>query len=161
MTAPAALLEAALDEDVEPLVALERMCFSHPWTARNFRDAMADPPRSRVLVLRGPHAPGDPERGIVAYCVTELAAGELHVHNVAVHPAYRGHGLGRRLMRLVLDMGARRGARCALLEVRRSNELARRMYESLGFRVLATRRGYYSHPVEDALVMEKTLAPLS
>jgi len=45
----------------------------------------------------------------------------------------------------------------ALLEVRRSNEAARRLYESVGFRALATRRDYYSHPIEDALVMEKPL----
>jgi ribosomal-protein-alanine N-acetyltransferase len=118
---------------------------------------MADPPRSRVVVLRVPHPAGHAERGIAAFCVYEVVAGELHVHNLAVHPRVRGGGLGRLLIRVVLDVGARRGAASALLEVRRSNEAARRLYESVGFRALATRPNYYRDPVEDALVMERAL----
>jgi [ribosomal protein S18]-alanine N-acetyltransferase len=155
---PAAYVEAAVDADLDALVALERLCFSHPWTPRNFADAMADPPLSRVVVLRVTRAAGDPDRGIAAYCAYQVAAGEeLHVHNLAAHPAGRRRGWGRMLMRAVLALATRRGARTALLEVRRSNEAARGLYESLGFRVLATRRDYYRHPTEDALVMEMSL----
>jgi ribosomal-protein-alanine N-acetyltransferase len=154
---PAAFVEAATDDDLDALVALERLCFSHPWTPRNFADAMADPPRSRVVVLRVPHPPGHPERGIAAYCVYDVAAGELQVHNLAVLPGVRRGGLGRLLMRVVLEVAARQGARTALLEVRRSNEAARRLYESLGFHALAVRPDYYSHPTEDAVVMERAL----
>jgi ribosomal-protein-alanine N-acetyltransferase len=154
---PAVFLEPASADDLDALVALERLCFSHPWTPRNFSDAMSDPPRSRVVVLRVPHPPAHPERGIAAYCVYERVADELHVHNVAVHPGVRRSGLGRLLMRAVLEVGAGAGARVVLLEVRRSNDAARRLYEGLGFHVRATRREYYSHPVEDALVMEKAL----
>jgi ribosomal-protein-alanine N-acetyltransferase len=156
MTAPL-VLEPAAAEDLGALVALERACFSHPWTARNFTDAMADPPRSRVVVLRMPPSSADPERGIAAYCVYQVVAGEVHVHNLAVHPRTRRAGLGRLLMLRVLEVAARMGARQALLEVRRGNEAARALYESLGFHVLGVRRDYYSHPPEDALVMEKAL----
>jgi [ribosomal protein S18]-alanine N-acetyltransferase len=154
---PPALLEPATSEDVDALVALERLCFSHPWTPRNFTDAMADAPRSRVVVLRVGGVDGPAERGIAAYCAYEVVAGELHVHNLAVHPGFRRGGLGRLLMGAILEVGANRGATAALLEVRRSNEAARRLYEGLGFHALATRRNYYSHPTEDALVMEKSL----
>jgi ribosomal-protein-alanine N-acetyltransferase len=153
----AAFVEPAGAADVGALVALELLCFSHPWTPRNFADAMADPPRGRVVVVRVPHEAGDRDRGIAAYCAYELVAGELHVHNLAVNPGDRRQGFARLLMRVVLAMAARRGAAAALLEVRRSNEAARRLYESLGFRVLATRRDYYSRPTEDALVMEMPL----
>jgi ribosomal-protein-alanine N-acetyltransferase len=154
---PAAFVEPAQPADLDALVALERMCFSHPWTPRNFTSAMADPPRSRVVVLRVPHPADDPGHGIAAYCVYELAADELHVHNVAVHPGVRRAGLGRLLMEVVLQAGAHQGARAALLEVRRSNDAARRLYESLGFHSLGTRRNYYSHPPEDAIVMRRAL----
>ncbi|HET8646352.1 MAG TPA: ribosomal protein S18-alanine N-acetyltransferase [Vicinamibacteria bacterium] len=154
---PAVFLEPAQPADLDALVALERLCFSHPWTPRNFTDAMADPPRSRVVLLRVPHPSGHPERGIAAYCVYEMVAGELHVHNVAVHPGVRRSGLGRLLVAAVMAVAAHAGAHTALLEVRRSNEAARRLYEALGFRLLGARRNYYSHPVEDALVMEKAL----
>ena len=156
MRAPA-FVEAATAADVGALVALEELCFSHPWTPRNFADAMADPPGSRVVVVRVPHEARDRDRGIAAYCAYALAAGELHVHNLAVNPADRRQGFARLLMRVVLALAARRGVSVALLEVRRSNEAARMLYESLGFRVLATRRDYYSRPTEDALVMEMPL----
>jgi ribosomal-protein-alanine N-acetyltransferase len=152
-------VEPATLDDVDALVALEQTCFSHPWTPRNFADAMADAPRSRVVVLRVLRQAEEagPAVAIGAYCVYELAAGELHVHNLGVDPGARRRGWGRLLMRVVLDRAARAGAGSALLEVRRSNDAARGLYESLGFHVLATRREYYRHPTEDALVMEKSL----
>ena len=154
----AVYLEAAGPDDVPALVDLERLCFSHPWTARNFEQALRDVDRGRVVVLRGAQGPEGEARSILAYSVYERVADELHVHNVAVHPKHRGQGLGRTLVRLVLELGARGGARAALLEVRRSNRAARQLYESLGFRAVATRRNYYSQPTEDALLMEAALS---
>ena len=155
MTAPPCALETATGDDVEALLALERLCFSQPWTARNFRDAMADPERRLLLVLRGPFAPGDPGRGVLAYCSFQNVVDEMHIHNLAVAPAVQGRGLGRRLLELALALGARRGAERALLEVRQSNWAALRLYRSLGFHGVAVRRGYYTHPSEDALILEK------
>jgi len=155
MTAPPCALEAASGEDVPALLALERLCFSQPWTARNFRDAMADPERGLLLVLRGPFARDDPGRGVLAYCSFQTVLDELHIHNLAVYPAVQGRGLGRRLLQLVLDLGARRGAERALLEVRQSNWAAQRLYRSLGFQGVSVRRGYYTQPSEDALILEK------
>jgi ribosomal-protein-alanine N-acetyltransferase len=155
MTAPPCALEAASGEDVPALLALERLCFSQPWTARNFRDAMADPERGLLLVLRGPHERDDPGRGVLAYCSFQTVVDELHIHNLAVGPPVQGRGLGRRLLQLVLELGARRGAERAMLEVRQSNWAAQRLYRSLGFQGVAVRRGYYTQPSEDALILEK------
>jgi len=155
MTLPPVALQAAADDDVPALVSLERLCFAHPWTARNFRDAMADPERGLVLVLRGAAPPQAPGRGVLAYCSFQTVVDEMHIHNLAVDPAHQGRGLGRRLLELSLALGARRGAERALLEVRQSNWAAQRLYRSLGFQGVAVRRGYYSHPAEDALILEK------
>jgi ribosomal-protein-alanine N-acetyltransferase len=155
MTARPCALEAATGEDVPALLALERLCFSQPWTARNFRDAMADPERGLLLVLRAPFAPEDPGRGVLAYCSFQTVLDEMHIHNLAVDPAVQGRGLGRRLLQIVLGLGARRGAERALLEVRQSNWAAQRLYRSLGFQGVAVRRGYYTQPSEDALILEK------
>ncbi len=57
------------------------------------------------------------------------------------------------LLQFVMHEGARLGAQRATLEVRRSNEVARRLYEQFGFAVAGVRRAYYTHPVEDALVL--------
>jgi [ribosomal protein S18]-alanine N-acetyltransferase len=155
MTLPPFALEAAGDDDVPALVALERLCFSHPWTARNFRDAMADPERGLVLLLRGPAARDETGRGVLAYCSFQTIVDEMHIHNLAVDPARQGRGLGRKMLELSLLVGARRGAERALLEVRQSNWAAQRLYRSLGFQGVAVRRGYYSYPAEDALILEK------
>ena len=148
-------VEAAEPLDVAELLELERLCFSHPWTARNFREAMADPEHGLVLVLRGPAPPEDRGRGLLAYCSFQTVVDEMHIHNLAVDPARQGRGLGRRLLELSLAVGARRGAQRALLEVRQSNWSAQRLYRSLGFQGVAVRRGYYAHPAEDALLLEK------
>ena len=59
----------------------------------------------------------------------------------------------------MLEDGARLGARRATLEVRRSNDPARLLYEKFAFTVAGVRRGYYSNPVEDALVLWRVGLP--
>ena len=151
---PAMYLEAAGEDDLEAVLAIERRSFSHPWTPGNFRQALSAPERGRVLVLRAPWE--DVPDGIIAYCVFEVVVDEMHVHNLAVHPDHRGSGLGRRLMSLALGVGFGRGARTALLEVRQSNWAALQLYRSMGFRPVSVRPNYYAHPTEDAMVLQKT-----
>ena len=148
-------LEAATAEDLPAIVEIERRCFSHPWSVRHFRDALRNAPRTRILLLRSPFTPSDPDRGLQAYSVVQAVADEMHVHNLAVPPEARRRGLGRLLMELGLDWGRRRGARRAFLEVRPTNAAALALYGSLGFRTVSLRRRYYQHPTEDALVLEK------
>jgi ribosomal-protein-alanine N-acetyltransferase len=78
---------------------------------------------------------------------------ELHINNLAVMPNLRRTGIGSTLLAFVLKKGVELGARRATLEVRRSNEAARLLYERAGFVVAGVRPGYYSKPVEDALVL--------
>jgi ribosomal-protein-alanine N-acetyltransferase len=148
MRAAGPFLEEAEEADLEPLVEMERESFSHPWTRRNLKHALD---RGHLLVLRGPTGSRATRRGIFGYCVFELVAGELHIHNLAVEPGRRGQRLGRRLLETILWLGSRRGARSALLEVRESNWPALQLYYSLGFQSVRRRRNYYSHPTEDAL----------
>ena len=151
---PPYVVEEARHDDVDALASLERRCYTHPWSVRGFREALRRGENGLVLVARAP-AGADPERGILGYCVLETAADELHVHNLAVRPEYRGGGLGRRLLAIALTIGERRGARVALLEVRASNQPAIELYRSMGFAPVAVRRNYYSQPPEDALVLRK------
>jgi ribosomal-protein-alanine N-acetyltransferase len=146
------VLEAAEDDDLDAILQIERRSFTHPWTLRGFKAAMADPARGRLVVLRRHGA----EPGIVAYAAYEVTLDELHLHTLAVSPTARRLGLGRRLLEAVLDLGIRRGAVSALLEVRQSNWPALALYRSSGFETLYVRRDYYEHPREDALVLRKT-----
>ena len=89
----------------------------------------------------------------VGFCSFWRVLDELHINNLAVLPEERRAGIGSALLQFVLNEGAALGARRATLEVRRSNQLARLMYERFGFTVAGVRRGYYTKPVEDALVL--------
>ena len=148
------LLRRAVPADVPALAALERACFTHPWTAAQIADEMA-----AGVPGRRPGAGGAPRgavrRGLCAYGAFRLVLDEMHVMNVAVAPPERRRGLARWLLRFALGRAARRGACRALLEVRAGNARRLALYESLGFRRLGVRRDYYREPVEDALVLAR------
>ncbi len=67
-----------------------------------------------------------------------------HILNIAVHPCYRRKGLGELLMREIMDVFRKKGARVFRLEVRVSNLAAQRLYEKLGFKKEYTIPNYYS-----------------
>jgi len=150
-------LDAATPADVLALLDLERRSFTHPWTEANFREAVADPSRVTALVLREARDASAAERSVlVAYCIYQVVADEMHILDLAVEPDHRRRGLARWLLSYALDQARRRGALRAFLEVRRSNHQALALYRSFGFRVLAERRAYYCEPGEDALVLERS-----
>ena len=89
--------------------------------------------------------------------IGRAAADEFEILNMAVARAYRGQGLGSRLLREALDWAIESGARHAHLEVRASNRAAVRLYQRSGFRQTGCRENYYSGPIEDALVLSLNL----
>ena len=149
--APLVWVETATLADVDDVVQIEKLCYPHPWSRRQFLAALQGEASQRVIALR--HAG---RRGrVVGYVVLQLVVDELHVHNVAIDPGLQRRGLARRLLRIVLAWGGRRGARETWLEVRAGNEAALGLYASLGFQEAGRRRGYYSRPQEDAVVLRK------
>src|SRR5262245_7593039 len=95
----------------------------------------------------------DPDGRVVGFCSFWRVLDELHINNLAVLPDFRRRGAATALLAYVLSKGQALGARRATLEVRRSNDPARLLYERFGFTVAGLRRAYYSKPVEDALVL--------
>ena len=154
---PALVVEAATRDDLDALIDLERRSYGHPWTRANFEGELAIGEQGWLLVLREAAACSDPERGIRGYCALQVYAGEMHILNLAVAPEWRRRGLGRFLLRLARDMGVRRGASEAFLEVRDGNLPALALYLSQGFTEVGRRPGYYSRPREDALLLRASL----
>jgi len=77
---------------------------------------------------------------------------EAHVCTIAVHPNWRGRGLGELLLISLLDRAIELGARVATLEVRVSNQVAQELYNKYIFQIVSRRKRYYSDN-EDAYIM--------
>ena len=97
------------------------------------------------------------EKEIYGFIASRLVTDELHINNVAVRSESRRSGLGSALLMMVINEAAQKGAQKAFLEVRASNAPAQALYASCGFRIMGQRRGYYSDPAEDALIMSRTI----
>lgn len=136
-----------LPADLETILEIELASFVNPWTREMYLAELENHGVSFCYVVR------DSSQQVVGYCSFWRVLDELHINNLAVAPSQRGRGAGTTLLHEVLREGARLGARRATLEVRRSNEAARRLYERLGFSVAGVRQAYYTHPVEDALIL--------
>jgi ribosomal-protein-alanine N-acetyltransferase len=142
--------------DLDSVAALEARIHAAPWTIGNFRDSLAAGYSACVGLVGG---------RIVVYGVLTLAPGEAQLLNLSVVPQARRMGLGRALLHRFIDDSRRFGAEQIFLEVRPSNLVAIRLYETEGFACVGRRTAYYppvtpDAPREDALVMRRTLAPL-
>lgn len=145
-------IEAVVAErDLDAIAEIARLSFPQPWTRDMFAQELGTQPLSRSFVYRT----GDGT--VAAFCTSWLVMDELHINTIAVRPEFRRRGIGRRLLAYVLDEARRQGARRTLLEVRRSNVAAIRLYRAFGFTVDAVRKEYYPNPPEDALVLARTL----
>ncbi len=139
--------------DLDAVAALEAASFTNPWTKEMLVRELETSLVARVYVLR---APGRP---VAAFCSCWILYDELHINTLAVDPECRRCGLATVLMKHLLALAANEGATRALLEVRQSNIPAIRLYETLGFKITNVRRGYYTHPEEDALVLSRLGLP--
>jgi ribosomal-protein-alanine N-acetyltransferase len=135
------------EADLEGVLRVEAESFTSPWTREMYAWELQNRNVCHIYVVRTDSCP------VAAFCAFWLVFDEIHINNVAVLPQFRGRGVGTTLMQHVLMEARRLGARRATLEVRASNRAALHLYERLGFYVAATRKHYYSNPVEDALIL--------
>ena len=134
-------------DQIDDVLRVEHASFTNPWTREMYLSELANEGVSFCFVAK------NAANEVVGFCSFWRVLDELHVNNLAVLPEFRRAGAATALLQHVLSEGARLGARRATLEVRRSNEAARLLYERFGFTVAGIRHGYYTKPVEDALVL--------
>lgn len=148
---PSLALRPARAEDLSAVAAIEAACFkSDPWPRQSF-EAFLD--RRGVSFMVAEDA--ESAAGILGYVILLCVADEGELLNLAVaHDSRRG-GVGAALLRHVLDLAAAHGIRTVYLEVRDSNDAARKLYSSHGFIEVGRRRRYYERPVEDALILQR------
>ena len=130
---------------IPAIMVIERQAHGSPWSERSFQNELDHVFGEFVVATVN----GD----VVGYAGEWILADEAHVTTVAVHIDCRRQGLGKSLMKELLDRAVDRGAVCSTLEVRSGNEAAIQLYESLGYVRVGTRKNYYPDNKEDAVVM--------
>ena len=135
------------DSDLEGVLEVEAESFTNPWTREMYAWELQNRSMCHILIVR------TEECRVAGFCAFWILLDEIHINNFALRPGFRAQGIGTALLERVIAEGRGRGTRRATLEVRSSNEAARRLYERMGFYVAGVRRGYYTNPVEDALIL--------
>lgn len=137
-------------EDCKIVAEIEKMCFSTPWSIESFEHEFT---LDFAVYFTAREVDGTP----VGYIGVHNVLGEGEITMVAVHPDYRGKGIGEKLVRSLLDYEKNNGVTRVNLEVREGNISARKLYEKCGFMCDGLRKNYYTLPTENAVLMSVTL----
>ncbi len=129
---------------IKELVEIEKICFTMPWSEKDFASAFK---QDVFHVFAFMH-----NEEIIAYASIYMHSFEFEILNIAVMPKYRSLRLGNKLLSKVLIIVEEFGIMSGVLEVRPSNFVAIRLYESFGFKEVGKRPKYYADTGEDALV---------
>lgn len=139
-----------LDEVCE----IENISFSVPWSRTSFEDCL----KNRFMDFFVATAENDMGKtDLLGYIVTLTLPPECEILNIAVSPSFRRKGIAEKLLAYVSHMALEKDCDTLMLEVGESNLAARTLYEKQGFYSVGRRKGYYTNPVEDAILMDKSL----
>ena len=145
------MLRSAVAPDLAAILAIEQRVFSDPWSPDSFAPEFGDPYTwFRVIEVGGV---------IAGYIVARIVAQQGEIANIAVDPVQQGTGLGGQLLDGAIAAAEAESCEAVWLEVRVSNDPARRLYASRGFEPIGRRKAYYRAPVEDALVLRRARTP--
>ena len=139
--------------DVDAVMAVERLAYDFPWTAGNFLDSLSAGYEAELAL--------DARGAVAAYRIAMVGVDEMHLLNLTVAPPHQRRGHARALLDALQAEASTRVMASLWLEVRPSNERARRLYAARGFEEVGLRRAYYPAPHgrrEDAVVMRLQLA---
>lgn len=132
-------------EDLARAAELEQACFSDPWTFEMIKGSVSAGYDIWLILKKGQQAAG--------YLAFRILSGEGELFRLGVAPAFRGRGYGKKLMDGMVEYARKNQVAAIVLEVRESNEKARSLYKSYGFREQCIRKDYYRKPKEAAVLM--------
>jgi len=151
--------------DLDQVMEIEKVAFPAPWSARSYRYEITQNEYGTLVVARSAQRVSrqlpkwlswlsrDGRGPVLGYAGFWLLVDEAHIATIAVHPDWRGQGLGELLLIDLLEKGSCQGAQNATLEVRVFNQVAQGLYRKIGFEITGVRKCYYTDNKEDALIM--------
>ena len=125
------------ETDIAQVEAIEQEIFSVPWSEKSFLSACTTPEE------------------VAGYCGLWSVLGEGNITNMAVAEKYRRNGVAEALMKEMEERGRQKDVTIFFLEVRESNDAARRLYEKMGYEQIGVRKNFYEKPAENAIIMSK------
>ena len=139
------------ESHVAEIAALERECFSLPWSEDSIRSELSNDLSLWLAAVE--------DGRVLGYVGSQTVLGESDMMNLAVRPDCRRRGIGKALVEALCKALRAEKAVSLTLEVRASNEAAKTLYAALGFTPVGRRPRYYSRPTEDAEIFRKELNP--
>lgn len=131
------------------ILDIENLSFPSPWSRKSFLEEIRNP----ISRFRGVLA----EEVLQGYICFWVFANENQLINIAVHPQKREQGLGHYLLTKMIEESISMGIKKIWLEVRPSNQKAKRLYRGFKFAEVGRRPRYYRDTNEDAIVMSLSL----
>lgn len=140
-------MEAMKPGDLDEVLAIERQSFPSAWSRESYLRELRNR-NSYYFVARL-------EGHVIGYAGMWVIGTEAHISTLAVHPDWRRHGLGERVLWHLLAVARERGVNKVTLEVREANLAARQLYRKCGFEEQRLLPGYYGDTGEDGVAMER------
>lgn len=136
--------------DLPNIIEIENATQISPWSPDVFSRCIESGYQGWVI---------EQNNAIVGFVVAAFQAGECHILNVGVSPAFQRQGHGQRLLVQVIEAAIERKIYMIFLEVRKSNHGAIALYHKMGFCQTGERKAYYSavNGREDALLFAMDL----
>ncbi|MBF0344691.1 MAG: ribosomal protein S18-alanine N-acetyltransferase [Nitrospirae bacterium] len=132
-------------DDLTQVLWIEERSFTSAWTRKAFQYEL----NNNLSICMTACYKGL----VIGYVFVQAVFDEAHILKLAIHPEFRRQNVGSLLVAHIVDTLTILSCEKILLEVRRSNDIALRLYEGFGFKKLSVRTDYYIDPTEDAIVM--------
>ncbi|MBB6630975.1 ribosomal protein S18-alanine N-acetyltransferase [Clostridium algidicarnis] len=134
-------------EDIDDVLAISFLSFPISWSRESFLTELENN-FSYYVVAKSDDV-------IVGFGGTWIIIDESHITNIAVHPSFRGLGIGELILKSLIDLGKPHFISSMTLEVRASNVVAISLYNKFDFKEEGRRKRYYEDNGEDALILWK------
>lgn len=139
-----------VETDLDAIAKLEAATFTDAWTAKSIYDTFC---QKQAFIVTAEN-----EGKVAGYCIVYFVLDEGEIARIAVDTSCRRQGVGCKILNQVNQICVEKGITRLMLDVRESNESARKFYLSYGFQEDGIRKNFYDMPKEHAVLMSKDIS---
>ena len=137
--------------DLVSAIAMEKEIYGKAgWSAAQFKEEFAQVPKNAHYLA------AESDGKLIGYAGIFYVDNVADIHTITVSAEYRRKGIGRELLKRMIDWARVKKASAIMLEMRVGNEEAQPLYIQNGFTEINRRENYYG-PGLTAIIMRKEL----